>query len=65
MRRWNLDVHIEQVTERLKAAGIGPDIGSIAYAGRASSGSGQVQVNISSVNPIRCSRALTALVPRI
>ena len=44
----DLDVHIEQVTERLKAAGIGSDIGSIAYAGRASSGSGQVQVNISS-----------------
>ena len=43
----DLDVHIEQVTERLKAAGIGSDIGSIAYAGR-SSGSGQVQVNISS-----------------
>jgi len=42
----DLDVHIEQVTERLKAAGIGSDIGSIAYAGRASSGSGQVQVNI-------------------
>ena len=44
----DLDVHIEQVTERLKAAGIGSDVGSIAYAGRASSGSGQVQVNISS-----------------
>src|SRR5262252_5987826 len=44
----DLDVHIEQVTERLTAAGIGSDIGSIAYAGRASSGSGQVQVNISS-----------------
>jgi hypothetical protein len=44
----DLDVHIEQVTERLKAAGIGSDIGSIAYAGRASSGSGQVQVNTSS-----------------
>jgi hypothetical protein len=44
----DLDVHIEQVTERLKAAGIGSDIGSIAYAGRAPSGSGQVQVNISS-----------------
>ena len=43
----DLDVHIEQVTERLKAAGLGSDIGSIAYAGR-SSGSGQVQVNISS-----------------
>jgi hypothetical protein len=34
----DLDVHIEQVTERLKAAGLGSDIGSIAYAGRASSG---------------------------
>ena len=44
----DFDVHIEQVTERLKAAGIGSDIGSIAYAGRASSGSGQVQVNTSS-----------------
>jgi hypothetical protein len=43
-----LDVHTKQVTERLKAAGLGSDIGSIAYAGRASSGSGQVQVNISS-----------------
>ena len=43
----DFDVHIEQVTERLKAAGLGSDIGSIAYAGR-SSGSGQVQVNISS-----------------
>ena len=43
----DLDVHIEQVTERLKAAGLGSDIGSIAYAGR-SSGSGQVQVNIGS-----------------
>jgi hypothetical protein len=43
-----LDVHTKQVTERLKAAGISSDIGSIAYAGRASSGSGQVQVNISS-----------------
>jgi len=40
----DFDVHIEQVTERLKAAGLGSDIGSIAYAGRASSGSGQVQV---------------------
>ena len=44
----DLDVHIERVTERLNAAGIASDIGSIAYAGRASSGSGQVQVNISS-----------------
>jgi hypothetical protein len=44
----DLDVHIERVAERLKAAGIGSDIGSIAYAGRASSGSGQVQVNVSS-----------------
>jgi len=44
----DFDVHIEQVTERLKAAGLGSDIGSIAYAGRASSGTSQVQVNISS-----------------
>ena len=29
-----LDVHTKQVTERLKAAGLSSDIGSIAYAGR-------------------------------
>src|SRR5262245_37934701 len=44
----DLDVHIEQVTKRLKTAGIGSDIGSIAYAGRNPSGSGHVQVNIGS-----------------
>jgi hypothetical protein len=44
----DLDVHLKRVTERLNAAGIGSELGSIAYAGRTSSGSGQVQVNISS-----------------
>ena len=44
----DLDVHIDQVRERLKAAGFSADFGSIVYTGRMSSGSGQVQVNISS-----------------
>jgi hypothetical protein len=43
----DLDVHIEQVTERLKAAGLAMDIGSVLYAGR-NGGLGQVVVNISS-----------------
>ena len=48
VKKEDLKAHFKQVTETLAAAGIASDIGSIAYAGRASSGSGQVQVNISS-----------------
>jgi hypothetical protein len=44
----DLDVHIDQVRERLKAAGFSADFGSIVYTGRMSSGSGHVQVNIGS-----------------
>jgi hypothetical protein len=44
----DLDVHVDQLRERLKAAGFSADFGSIVYTGRTSSGSGQVQVNISS-----------------
>jgi hypothetical protein len=44
----DLDVHIDQVRERFKAAGFSADFGSIVYTGRMSSGSGQVQVNIGS-----------------
>jgi hypothetical protein len=44
----DLEVHIEQARERLKAAGLSVDFGFIAYAGRMSPGSGQVQVNIGS-----------------
>jgi hypothetical protein len=36
------------VSAKIADAGISSDVGYIAYAGRASSGSGQVQVNISS-----------------
>jgi hypothetical protein len=43
-----LDVHLKQVTEKLAAAGLASDVGYIAYAGRSSTGSGQVQVNINS-----------------
>lgn len=42
------EVHVKHVTEKLNAAGLGSDTGYIAYAGRTSTGSGQVQVNISS-----------------
>jgi hypothetical protein len=44
----DLDIHLKRMTERLAAAGLAADIGYIAYAGRSSTGSGQVQVNISS-----------------
>jgi hypothetical protein len=44
----DLDVHLKQMTERLNAAGISLDTGSILLAGRFSDGSGWVQVNISS-----------------
>jgi hypothetical protein len=44
----DLDVHLKQMTERLNAAGISADLGSIVLAGRFSDGSGWVQVNISS-----------------
>lgn len=43
-----LDAHIRQVTETLAAARVASDVGHIAYAGRSSTGSGQVQVNINS-----------------
>jgi hypothetical protein len=43
----DLDVHLKQMTERLNAAGISADLGSIVLAGRFSDGSGWVQVNIS------------------
>jgi hypothetical protein len=48
IRTAELDVHIKQMTQKLNNAGISSDIGFIVYAGRSSSGSGQVQVNISS-----------------
>jgi hypothetical protein len=35
----DLDVHLKQMTERLNAAGIGADTGSIVLAGRFSDGS--------------------------
>jgi hypothetical protein len=44
----DLDVHLKQMTDRLNAAGIGADTGSIVLAGRFSDGSRWVQVNISS-----------------
>jgi len=44
----DLDVDLKQMTERLNAAGISADLGSIVLAGRFSDGSGWVQVNISS-----------------
>jgi hypothetical protein len=40
-----LDAQVRQVTTALAAAGIGSDIGTIAFAGRSSTG-GLVQVNI-------------------
>jgi len=43
----DLDAHIEQLGEKLKAAGIGSELGSILLAGRTPSGS-WVSVNISS-----------------
>ena len=45
----DLNVHIGRVKNTLDAVGISSDIGTIAYAGRLPSGSGQVQVNIGSV----------------
>jgi hypothetical protein len=44
----DLEAQFKQVVEKLNAAGINADIGSIVYAGRTSSGSGPVQVNIGS-----------------
>jgi hypothetical protein len=44
----DLDVHIKQVTERLKADGISAATGYVTLAGRDSSGSGYVWVNLSS-----------------
>ena|SRR5262249_8610881 len=44
----NLDVHIKELKGMLDAAGFNADIGSIVYAGRAASGTGEVQVNIGS-----------------
>jgi hypothetical protein len=44
----NLDVHIKQVTERLKADGIGADIGYVTLAGRYSDGSNYVWLAVSS-----------------
>ncbi len=40
-----LDAQVKQVTTALAAAGIGSDIGTIAFAGRSSTG-GLVQVNV-------------------
>jgi hypothetical protein len=40
----DLNVHIEQLREKLKPAGISAEIGSIFYAGRSSSGSPWVTV---------------------
>jgi hypothetical protein len=42
----DVDVQLKQVKERLNAAGMNVDIGPIALAGRNSSGSGMVQINI-------------------
>jgi hypothetical protein len=44
----DLDVQLKQVRQRLKAFGLSVDIGSIGLAGRNPSGSGSVQINISS-----------------
>lgn len=44
----DLGVAIEQMTRNLAPAGISSDVGYIAYAGRSSTGSGQVQINIAS-----------------
>jgi hypothetical protein len=44
----NLDVRVKELKGMLDAAGFNADIGSIVYAGRAASGTGEVQVNIGS-----------------
>jgi len=44
----DLDVQLKQMTEKLNAAGISVDLGSIVLAGRFSDGSRWVQVNIGS-----------------
>ena len=48
IKKADLGVSIEQVTQKLAPAGISSDVGYIAYAGRSSTGSGQVQIDISS-----------------
>jgi hypothetical protein len=44
----NLDVRVKELKGMLDAAGFNADIGSTVYAGRAASGTGEVQVNIGS-----------------
>ena len=48
IKKADLGVSIEQVTRNLAPAGILSDVGYIAYAGRSSTGSGQVQIDIGS-----------------
>jgi len=43
------DVQFKEVTQKLAASGIASDVGTIAFAGRDSSGQGEVQFNTSTM----------------
>lgn len=44
----DFEAYLKQITEKLVAAGLSSDVGTVAYAGRDATGAGKVQVNVPS-----------------